>query len=157
MVFLFSGSVSDGALKAVVSSATSLPSEAISPVEERMEQARQLASRANDLICGSCDAPVLHAAFKLTAGVLNQALSYDICVPPLACIGPFAGELDTLVMDVLHSIVGSGWTDDTEALLRLARSHGGCGIPAVADRAHTAFLGAVLRCPPAVTDAPTAW
>ena len=151
------GSVADGALRTVVTTAGTTTAEALQPATDRLTQAKDLAKRIHDLLHADCDAPVLHAAYKLVIGTLNQALSYDICVLPLATIGPLADSLDTLVIEVLGAIVGDGWKDDTIALLRLPRSHGGCGVQSTADRAHTAFLGAVLRCPPSVTTTPTAW
>ena len=134
-----------------------MPPDNLVPVTERVDQATRLATRIRDLINGSCAFPVLHAAYKLTTGVLNQTLTYDICVLPLALLGPFADRLDDIVLDVMHSIVGDGWSPDTLALLRLHKSHGGCSVPTTRDRAHTAFLSTVLRCPPSVTETPVAW
>ena len=53
--------------------------------------------------------------------------------------------------------MGSGWDVHTEALIRLPRANGGCGVPSTRERAHTAFLSTVLRCPPCITDSPEAW
>ena len=119
--------------------------------------ARHLAARIHALIASGCGGPVLHAAYKLTSGVLNHALSFDICVLPMAIVCPIAEDLDRVVSNLLSVIVGDGWTDDTHALLHLPRSHGGCGVQTTMDRAHTAFLGTVLRCPPALSAEPVAW
>ena len=154
------GSVADGAFRAIVmppDATTTATATATQPALDRLDHARALAKRIGDLMQADCDVPVLHAAYKLTVGVLNQALSYDICVLPLAYLGPVADQLDNLVVDIVRRIVGDEWHAHTQALLRLPRSHGGCGILATSDRAHTAFLSTVLRCPPAVTADPTAW
>ena len=149
------GSAADGAYRAVIGSSDA--DATTEPARERLAQARQLAQRIRDLLHANTEVPVLHAAYKLTSGVLNQALSYDICVLPAASIGAIASQLDEVVIEVIRHIVGAGWTDTTEALLRLPRADGGCGLLSVQDRAHTAFLSTLLRCPPAVTDTPAAW
>ena len=151
------GSVADGAFRAVATPADALGAATTQSAADRLERARKLAGRITDLVGGECEAPVLHAAFKLTVGVLNQALSYDICVLPLASLGPIAEELDDLVLDIVRRIVGGGWQAHTTDLVQLARAQGGCGVHSTTDRAHTAFLSTVLRCPPAATEDPTAW
>ena len=151
------GSTADGAFRTIVTTPGHTSASTTQPAKERLDQAIHLATRIHDLLHADCDTPVLHAAFKLAMGVLNQALSYDICVLPVADLGTLADQLDTLVLNVMRTIIGDGWDTDTEALLRLPRSHGGCGVQSTADRAHTAFLSTVLRCPPATTDTPTAW
>ena len=151
------GSAADGAFSTVVSTYGHANDATTQSARARLAQARQLAKRITDLLHADCDAPVLHAAFKLVTGVLNQALSYDICVLPAADIGALADQLDTLVLQIVRDIVGGDWSVNTEALLRLPRTNGGCGVISTADRAHTAFLGTILRCPPATTDTPEAW
>ena len=122
-----------------------------------MVQARKLAARVIDLIHADGELPVLHAAFRITTGVINQALTFDICVIPFATLGVLAEELDNIVLDLISRIVGHGWNEHTLSLIRLSRCNGGCGIPSTADRAHTAFLSTILRCPPGATDTPEAW
>ena len=150
------GSAANGAFSTVVSTHDYTNDATTQPARDRLTQAVQLAVRITDLIHADGDVPVLHAAYKLTTGVLNQALSYDICVLPVATIGALADQLDELVLNVLRNIVGADWTVHTEALLRLPRANGGCGVLSTADRAHTAFLSTILRCPPAATDTPGA-
>ena len=70
---------------------------------------------------------------------------------------PLADALDDLVTHLLRAVVGDGWGGLTEPLLRLDRHSGGCGVPRVQDRAHTAFLAAVLRSPPPARAGPQAW
>ena len=166
------GSAADGAFRAIVSphghsnatattaattTAATTTEATTQPARDRLTQATQLAARITDLLHSDGGTPVLHAAYRLTTGVLNQVLSYDICILPAATIGALADQLDRLVLNLLHGIIGSGWTAHTETLLRLPRPNGGCGIPSTADRAHTAFLSTILRCPPAATDTPDAW
>ena len=151
------GSTADGAFHAIVSTPDHVCAATIQPAQDRLTQATHLAARITDLLHADCATPVLHAAYKLVTSVLNQALSYDICVLPVADVGTLADQLDNLVLRVIRDIVGADWTVTTEALLRLPRAHGGCGVLSVADRTHTAFLRTVLRCPPAVTTTPEAW
>ena len=151
------GSTADGAFRTIVSNQPHAGATTTQPAQDRLTQAAHLASRITDLLHSECDAPVLHAAYKLVTGTLNQALSYDICVLPVADIGTLAEQLDRLVLCALRDIIGVDWTATTEALIRLPRDHGGCGVPSVLDRAHTAFLSTILRCPPAVTTTPQAW
>ena len=151
------GSAADGAFHTIVSTPNHANTDTTQSARDRLTQATHLATRIADLMHADCDMPVLHATYRLVTSVLNQALSYDICVLPVADIGTLADQLDNLVLRVLRDIVGGDWTVHTEALLRLPRANGGCGVLSVTDRAHTAFLSTILRCPPATTDTPEAW
>ena len=151
------GSAADGAFSTVIGPCDDCSDATTQPARDRVAQATQLAGRIADLMHADIAVPVLHAAFKLTTGVVNHALSYDICVLPSATVGALADQLDEIVLKLIHDIVGTGWMAHTEELLRLPRAAGGCGVLSTADRAHTAFLSTVLRCPPAATDAPQAW
>ena len=104
------GSAADSAFSTVVSTHDRTNAATTQPAHDRLAQATQLAARITDLLHTEGDTPVLHAAFKLVTDVLNQALSYDICVLHAADIGALADQLDTLVLQVIRDIVGTDWS-----------------------------------------------
>ena len=152
------GSFSDGKLATVVGlSGAQAEAAAEKAATERLDRANALAVRVRDLLLAPIDAPRLHAAWRLTAGVINEALSFDICVTPPGHLARLADRLDTLVDGLLAEIMGSGCTADVLRLCRLDRQHGGCGVPRTAGRCATAFLATVIRCPPPPSEQKDLW
>ena len=101
--------------------------------------------------------PRLQAAWRLTIGVVNEALSYDLCILPPAIVGPLARSLDELVLALISRILGHPLTDAANMLLRLERQRGGCGVASSATRSWTAFLSSVLANPPMPPTIDSAW
>ena len=92
---------------------------------ERVDAAQTLANRIIQMVRSTSSAPRLQAAWRLLTGVLNEVVSYDLCVLPPAVTALHADRLDALVLQVAGAILGGDALREPR-LLRLDRAHGGC-------------------------------
>ena len=145
----------------------SMPTAAsqLSHAQARARAAYRLLDTIRGVLSLRTSVAVRHAMWRLLVGVVNEALSFDVCVLPPATSVALARPFDQAVDDVLLRLAsppGSpapapGDRDPVHvralALARLPRANGGCGVLRVADRAFTAFLATVINNAP-LADAP---
>ena len=156
------GAIAGGAYATIVSPAqtdleqpeSSTGTSAAQCMQARIDAAVALTTRIIEMIRDPGDFPRAQAAWRLLVGVVNEAVSYDLCILPPAVTAACADRLDTLVLTTATHIFGHDLIQHS-GLHRLSRARGGFGVVPVATRAYTAFLAAVLAnpAPPRATEA----
>ena len=153
------GSVAEGAYASILSNTTDMEHPQLAFATRRQKDALTLIQQLRKVLESRAMIPVRHAVWKLLVGVVNEALSFDLCVLPPAIVLPLAQSLDAAINDLFSRIVqmppdqiASETGLRALTLARLPRSAGGCGMLAYADRAYTAFLATVIGNAPLMHD-----